>query len=72
MDCDINNEQKAEGFAKCDKCKSNNIVGCAFDSYICTSCGNIFGLSKEEQKKILGEHYEEIDINEFSSKVDKV
>ena len=72
MDCDINNEQKAENYVKCSKCKSERIVGCAFNNYMCSSCGYVFSMSKEEQKNVLGEHYEEIDMDEFNSKIENV
>lgn len=60
MDCDITNEKNAEDYAICPSCQSDDIVSCAFNSFLCSQCGAIFSLDREAQKQCLGELYLEI------------
>ncbi len=71
LDCDVTNERNAEYSAICPKCQSDDIVGCAFNEFLCAACGAVFTLDKEQQKQCLGDNYQELDTDELDAVIKK-
>lgn len=71
MDCAVTNEHNAEDYAVCPKCASDNVVGCAFNSFLCVDCGEVFELDKDGQKGCLGEQYQEVNTDVLNALIKK-
>jgi len=72
LDCNVNNERESENYARCPQCKSDNVVGCAFGSFMCSDCGATFSLDDEGYRAVLGENYQEIDNIELDVLLSKI
>ncbi len=60
LDCQVDNERKAERCVKCSVC-GKPCTGLAFNKYLCTDCGNVEYYDPEQQKSLMGDAYAEID-----------
>lgn len=61
LDCDVENEKQAEEYICCFSCGSENMVGMAFNRFMCLDCGSSATVDKAEYKELMGEDYLEID-----------
>lgn len=72
MDCDVENERNSEGYIVCPSCKSKDIVGCCFNTYLCATCGKSFVMYKDEYKELMGDDYLEVDMDELNTLLNKI
>ena len=61
LDCEVENEKLAEEYICCFSCGSENMVGMAFNRFMCLDCGSFKTFDKAEYKELMGEDYLEID-----------
>ena len=65
LDCQVDNERKAERYVKCSTC-GKTCLGIAFNKFLCPDCGNVEYYDAEGQKALMGDAYAEIDEQELS------
>ncbi len=72
LDCAIENEYNARKYVKCSKCGASCDIGLAFDTFLCSKCGNAEYCDADEQKILMGDEYVFIDEEDLSSALDKI
>ena len=65
LDCQVDNERKAERYVKCSAC-GEPCLSVAFNKYMCPDCGSVEYYDAEEQKALMGDAYAEIDEQELT------
>lgn len=61
LDCLVENEKRAEGYIACPDCGTGNIIGLAFNRFMCLDCGKVSLFDAADYKELMGEDYAEID-----------
>lgn len=64
-DCDIENEYNARRFVTCPNCGERCDIDLLFNRFGCSKCGTMMYCDADEQKKLMGDEFLEIDEQEF-------
>lgn len=61
LDCNVENEKKAEKYICCSHCGSKGVLGIAFNRFMCLDCGAVSLFDAADYKELMGADYLEID-----------
>lgn len=65
LDCQVDNERKAERYVKCPIC-GKHCLSVAFNQYMCPDCDYVESCDAAGQKSVMGDAYQEIDEQELN------